>query len=330
MWNNRSPYTPLAADYFDGDLKPANAGTHTKEEKKLSLGTGVDKGIESLEFETASNKDWKTSDGEDGKIQVEGTYYGAPGDYYCDYTKASPASCRVSTGKGGRALTDAWYFVYDDGARINIPGLNYLYFGWWVRENVSDRMPRMATAFIGKEGNGIEPTSHGENMTGTATFEGPAVGVYAIHDPINQKGEAGEFEAVVRLEALFGDVSAVSNPVDLAGMTGTINRFKLNGGSEDPGWTVTLERNAWAANAKIDDRTNSTVWSINGVPGGTYGTWGGRMYDTTRNERSAGGSDGDGQPDVVLGTFYSEHGSTHRMVGAFAAKNITKNYDDDE
>ncbi len=327
VWNNRSPFTPLAADFFEDDPdKPANAGTHTEDGRLLSLGTGIDKGIESPEFETAGHKDWKPADPSTKEVRVRGTYYGAPGVYRCTYSTA--ASCRVSTGKGGKNLTAAWEFVYDEGARVNIPGRNYVYFGWWVRENVSDGMPRMATVFIGKGGEGVELPTTGASLSGTATFEGPAAGVYAIHDPLRGKGEAGEFEAVARLEALFGDRSASNNPVPLAGMTGTVKRFRLNGGSGDPGWTLTLERNAWADDAKIDDRADSTVWEINGVKGAKVGIWGGRMYDTTVGE-SIGGADGDGQPDVVIGTFYSEHGTTHRMAGAFGAKNITKNYGND-
>ncbi len=326
VWNNRpEKYDALAADYFDNDLlKPAVGGTHTKAERRLSLTTGIDAGIASPHFQSAGSEDMKPSDPSTKEIRLRGTFHGAPGWYRCTYSTA--ASCRVSTAKGGHHLADAWEFVYDEDARVNRPGLHYVYFGWWVREDVSGRMPRMATVFIGKEGDGIESPSDGTSLSGTATFEGPAGGVYAIHDPLRGKGEAGEFEAVARLEALFGDVSASNNPVDRAGMTGTVSQFRLNGGSGDPGWTLTLEKNSWASGAKIDDRTDSVVWSINGVKGAVAGKWSGRMYDTTVGE-SIGGSDGDGQPDVVIGTFYSEHGTTHRLVGAFGAKNITKQYD---
>ena len=323
VYNTRAVRTVPAPTHFDNDYgdRPAHAGTYTAGTRTLSLGTGVDGSIASPMFPTSGHKDFKP-EGDGKEVLVKGTYVGAPGTYHC--TWSAIGDCRVSVGRGGFFMAANWEFVHEKDAKVSFLNHDFAYFGWWVRENAGDRMPRMATVFIGVEGGGIDPATDGNSNTihGTATFEGPAVGVYAIHDPLNGKGEAGEFTAKARLDARFG----TTDNVPQTGMSGTINQFRLNGGSVDPEWTVTLEKNAWADGGKIDDRTDSTVWSINGIKGAKVGKWGGRMYDTTV-EDSVGGDDGNNQPDVVLGTFYTEHGGTHRMVGAFGAHNIAK-YDE--
>ncbi len=329
VYNSRSTLSVSIADYYEKESnRPLNTwelsnkggDAYDADKRLIPLGTIVDGNIESPKFAAAGNKNWKP-DGEGKEITVEGTYQGAPGTYRCTYSSGS--DCRVSVFIGGYSMAAGWEFVHKEGAKISIPNYSYLFFGWWVRENSGDGVPRIASAFFNYGGDHI--TVAGGSINGDATYEGPAAGVYAIHDPLNDKGEAGEFTAKARLEARFGQSNLVPNE----GLSGKITDFKLNGGSEDPGWTVMLNHADWAASG--DDGVDAgadTAWSIKGIKAPNSGNWVVQMIDTTESDGSV--DDGNDEPDAAIGKFYSEHGRTHRVVGAFGARNTTKQYDDDE
>ncbi|MDE0714817.1 MAG: hypothetical protein OXI10_08140, partial [Gammaproteobacteria bacterium] len=92
--------------------------------------------------------------------------------------------------------------------------------------------------------------------------------------------------------------------------------FRLNDGSDDPGWSVELQKTVWdgtdkfITNATQDD--DQTVWSINGAKGGASGAWEAQVFDEN-------GTDGSNVPTSVVGSFSSSIGTTHSMVGAFGA-----------
>ncbi len=251
------------------------------------------------------------------EVKVRGTYQGAPGYYYCK------TDCQVQVRRGGISLYAGWRFVHDPDAQVSLPDSDYLYFGWWVRSNSSDDVPRLATAFFGFEGVTLEEgkTTSARDYDGSATFEGPAVGQYAIHDPRNGEGEGGAFEAKATLKARFGDPNNVRD----AGLSGTIDEFRLNGGSEDPGWSVQLVKSRFeSAGKKVTRRGTKTVMSIGDFKGPeVLNSWDARLFDTTPGTVADGG-DGSNEADKILGTFYSEYSTTHRLVGAFGASNITK------
>jgi len=101
-------------------------------------------------------------------------------------------------------------------------------------------------------------------------------------------------------------------------VTGTIDNFRLNDGSEDPGWSVALARGGLGSDGAISaPASDPTVWSMNGNKAPASGTWSGTMYD----EMPGNAPDGDGSniPTTVTGTFYSEFSTIGRMVGAFGA-----------
>ncbi len=311
-----------AAKFFKDDTDWINKGTYTAESRKLSLGTGADRAIASETFDKwtvriGSVTAPKPTDG-GAEIKIPGTYYGAPGTYFCPVS----GTCIIGTGVGGYYfLSDGWYFVHDAGAKVLERDLSYMYFGWWVRNDVNG-MPAAVSAFYRSTGGDIELTTDGGSLNGVARYEGPAVGVYAIHDPLNEKGDGGDFTATAKLLAKFG----ATNLVPEAGMTGTIDGFRLDNGSE-PNWSVTLQKGAWTTGASREigaqkghtDKTAKTVWSINGTKETPAGSWVASLYDEAVGTIADGG-DGSDRPSSVLGKFYAEHGDTHRMVGAFGAK----------
>ena len=245
-------------------------------------------------------------------LYVRGTYLGAPGEFRCTGTCSS-----TNDGKGSpSALGGTWWFKPDAGAMISQSDANYLYFGWWVSKD-KDGVPTAASAFAKIVGDvdGETGTIGGGTLTGSATYAGNAVGKFAMSNVLDGTGNGGHFTADAMLEAKFGSGSD-------AGMTGTIDNFRLNDGSDDPGWSVELKRGGWGDTGAInapagDDANKGTVWSINGNKAAAAGTWSGTMYDESPGNAPSG--DGSNIPTTVTGTFYSEFSTIGRMVGAFGA-----------
>ncbi len=241
-------------------------------------------------------------------LKIRGTFDGAPGEYSCTGVCTS-----TNNGSGAPSnLGGTWHFKPDTGAMVHQPDDTYLYYGWWVSKNSEG--PTAASAFAGVviPDGGTAPTSlSGADVTGSATYAGNAAGKFAMNNPLDGTGNGGHFTADAELKATFGGGAT-------AGMTGTIDNFRLNDGSEDPGWSVALARGAWATGGGITaPASDPTVWSINGNKATASGTWSGMMYD----ELPGNAPDGDGSniPTTVTGTFYSEFSTIGRMVGAFGA-----------
>ena len=244
-------------------------------------------------------------------FKVRGTYNGAPGEYRCTGTTLCSST---NDGSGSPSeLAGTWHFKPDAGAMVSQPDANYLYYGWWVSKD-KDGNPTAASAFAGivgdVDGDGAD-TAAGGDLTGSATYAGKAAGKFAMSNPLDGTGSGGHFTADAELKATFGSGTT-------AGMTGTIDNFRLNDGSEDPGWSVSLARGAWGDTGAITAPTGDpTVWSINGNKAPASGTWSGQMYDEKPGD--APGGDGSNIPTTVTGTFYSEFSTIGRMVGAFGA-----------
>ncbi len=97
-------------------------------------------------------------------------------------------------------------------------------------------------------------------------------------------------------------------------MTGTIDNFKLNDGSENPGWSIALEKAAWDSTEGEFVHApagSGTIWSIGDSEGNESGEWQAQLYKTNATNPTI--------PDTVAGTFYSWIGSTHELQGAFGA-----------
>ena len=247
---------------------------------------------------------------------TRGTYLGAPGQYRC----TDDTACTTTNDGSGSpsALAGTWHFKPDSGAMISQSDANYLYFGWWVSKD-KDGGPTAASAFAGMvgdvDGGDAGSQVNGGGLTGSATYAGKAAGKFAMSNPLDGTGNGGHFTADAMLTAKFGSIAADNDN----GVTGTINNFRLNDGSEDPGWSVTLNRSSgWSDNGGITGPTsNATVWSINGNKATASGAWSGTMYDELPGNAPAG--DGSTVPTTVTGTFYSEFSTIGRMVGAFGA-----------
>ena len=130
-------------------------------------------------------------DGEDipeserpGSRRLSGTYDGVSGHFECEGT-----GCDIDRAANGTlSLTETWRFSTSaSGLTQGLPqdqDTEYLYFGMWLYE------PDAVTAayefkWIAGGGETLSESQY-DDLTGTATFDGPAVGKYAL---INQAGQ---------------------------------------------------------------------------------------------------------------------------------------------
>ena len=246
-------------------------------------------------------------------VYVRGTYDGAPGDYRCAGTDCASTNNGSGSPSG---LGGTWTFTPDMGAMVSQPDEHYLYYGWWVSKN-SDGEPTVASAFAGRFGtdpgdstDSLDQAGDLTLITGSASYSGNAAGKFAMSNPLDGTGNGGHFTADANLNATFGAGTT-------AGVTGTIDNFRLNDGSEDPGWSVSLARGALGTGTITAPTADPTVWSINGNAAPSSGTWSGMMYDELPGDPPGG--DGNNIPTTMTGTFYSEFSTVGRMVGAFGA-----------
>ena len=279
--------------------------------KAFTIGDDADPKIAGSEFSTAGTKTHATGAAAelDNEVSISGTYAGASGTYRCE------GACTSQYGANGLTLSGTWTFTPVAGAMVSEADAAYLYYGWWVSKD-HEGMPTAASAFAGANVLTNAGDLTGVALTGSATYVGHAAGKFAMSNPLDGTGSAGHFTADAMLMAKFGGATAAENDF---GVTGTIDNFRLNDGSEDPGWSVELERAGLDSSNGTFGKTTAakTIWSINDNKAPESGTWNGTMYD----EMLAGAANDDGSniPTTVVGEFYSEFSTIGRMVGAFGA-----------
>ena len=257
---------------------------------------------------------------------VSGTYMKASGTYTCIEASAGAGCEAASAGDSGTDLSAGWNFTPSSGAMLQQRDSQYLYFGWWLRENndgpthagvlYGEVMPTTGTSTVIREaGDTTGPTGNDRinspSLVGKATYAGKAAGKFAIRDLLRPANDdAGHFTADAELMADFKDGIGTN----LSTLSGTIDNFRLNDGSGDPNWSVELQETMFVdgsnkfATASTTDRT---VWSIGTSKGGSSGAWEAEMHDEADADSNV--------PTSVVGAFQSSFGATHSMVGAFGA-----------
>lgn len=238
-----------------------------------------------------------------GTVEVIGSFDGASGTYVC--TPATDSACQSSFQLGGGISLSGggdagWKFVPTTGATVREPDDEYQYFGWWLRNTDGSYAVGL---FHHGEGSAADEFTALPALQGTATYTGPAVGLFAI---IPQPGDAssGDFTATVRLEADFGDGT------DLGTVEGTVDGFMVNGQARD--WSVELQAAEIGTNGAITPGSTATAltyWTIGDVKAQRTANWSGQFHD----------ADADRTPVVATGQFEAVHGTTGHMIGAFGA-----------
>ena len=311
VYSNRGPATRvlLTQQYstrFE-DTAPDTANTAI-----MSTITSADAGlIRSGSFPTTDGGD-KTfpdnrDDPDDGDtdldhVRISGTFHGASGYFHC-----TVQPCTIGR-RGNRYTVESgtWAFHATDAARALVDDASYMYFGWWKREQKSDESLSFQTFADGMPADHSATTNATafNALTQTATYRGPAVGQYAIYQPLGAQSSAGSFTASAVLTANF----------DTEMLSGTITNF-----SNASDWSVTLNT-ASMAGGEVD-ADGSVDWAIAGNTSGGQGEWTAEFFSEVPYVGQT--------PDGVVGEFTaifdidtdaSNTNDVGRIAGAFGAR----------
>ena len=232
---------------------------------------------------------------------------GAMGKYSCT---GDADACSMTFGEKNMiaALVGTWTFTADRGTKVKVPDSEYMHFGWWIdRPTKADSNGAYSYGFQTFAGGMQAYTASDlDAVTGTATYNGAAAGVYVTKDISGGQitgASMDEFTAAARLSANFGDGT---NP---GAINGSISGFKGADGSAMAGWGVTLDTVfLTTSQASFAGKTMGTTG-----PGATgTGSWEGMFYGDPPTATATGG------PLGVAGRFDAHLPGTH-IVGGFGA-----------
>ena len=253
---------------------------------------------------------------------------GVPGRYGC-YDSATNAACRVNvvaayvedtetTGTRRKLATltispemdGTLYFDPGSGTislldvqKAGAPKLTdeeYITFGWWQERPALVDGTYQAAVFAAPTGGTYS------NATGSAEYEGPAVGLYV--DRTSEGGttiyESGDFTATAILRATFSG--------DNVGVEGDVSGFRTTHGAKN--WVVSLDRSAVGA-------ADGTAEIVQAGTSST-GTWT-HEFLARHDNVDDNVDDGDDQPIAVTGRFDISIPNVRHIVGAFGAHRTT-------
>ena len=168
--------------------------------------------------------------------QFSGEFDGASGMYRC----IASGGCTVSTdamGDFNALIANQWEFTPTPGATVSKSDPDYMTYGFWLDTTTKDGAVVSYDTVQTFATSSLAAADALGTVTGTATYEGGAAGVY-VHETKKEDGTldtatSGRFTADVALKAYF---VAVTPRVDNA-IEGTISDFELEGGP-DNSWSV--------------------------------------------------------------------------------------------
>ena len=263
-------------------------------------------------FDDAATTDMDEAD------EVMGTYDGGMGTYRCN----AAAACTVTLDSDGMitAMSDGWVFIPASDASVDVADGDYLHYGFWLKRTTDSDGAVTYNEVETFAGSSVPVSGDLGAVTGRATYNGGATGVY-VRNVTGQDGaeilaRSGHFRADAELRATFGQVLA--DPTDTTSGTiapnmlntlrGTIDNFRLSDNSDlRPGWSVALE----------GDITAGT-----GTASGTAeGGMGDGSFTATFHGSTDPDADGtaDTQPGSVVGEFNAGF-SNGSVAGAFGAR----------
>lgn len=290
MFDHRATYTGLFNE--DGTLTDAGLVVPASPTYRIASSSFKKNMVNSFPVDDRDNDPATT----ETTVRISGTLDGASGHFVCTSTTA----CTVSnTGGDSYAFAgDAWAFhPTSQNATIKVDDDSHMHFGWWKRE-VTGATPSISyRAFQG----GTFAATDATTATGSATYSGPAIGHYAVHQPAGVLEGAG----VVSGHGSFTAEAELTANFDANSLSGTISNF-----SHASNWSLTLQSAAITGSGVSD---GDVEWSI-GQRVGTAGTddsWNATFYRDV--------STGTAQPEGVAGTFEATYGDVARMIGAFGA-----------
>lgn len=258
---------------------------------------------------TFDSDDASTTD-VDEAFETTGIYNGAMGMYRCDRS----SDCTVALDADGKitAMSTGWVFMPDEGATSDVPDSDYLYYGFWVKKTDADGATtyNSVQTFSGANGVIMFPVNEMSNVSGSASYEGGAAGVY-MKKTFTAAGEietatSGTFSADVSLMANFGGNDVAVNKQ--FSIEGSVSNFALSGG----------EQNAWSVNLKAGFTQADNMFSGAANGGGAEAAWNGTFYGAAEETPATDDNAAKLAPAAVAGEF-NAHFSNGHVAGAFGA-----------
>ena len=264
-----------------------------------------------------------------------GTLYGVKGEYECtggcvlardpdgDLTISGASTLMF---KPSETKTDT-----DDNHMVEgvTPDPDYLVFGYWMQKSETAQGGMKYGVGVFAEGIRDYNLDGRANLDGTATYKGPATGMYAQKKLSVEDGNvvgtphaAGQFSANASLTAHFGstdsDAVAVNgsdkiSPAEEFTISGTIDNFmNASGDMISDNWSLSLDA------AKLADISNDARGFRSDTTGtGSKGKWAGQFYHGPATGDDAPAAE-ENYPQSVAGEF-TGHFTDGHVIGAFGA-----------
>ena len=227
-----------------------------------------------------------------GVFTTKGSYHGVDGTFTCSGGDA----CTSTITATGVTLAGTWKFKPDNPSAKVSDG-KVTKYGWWTNDLGKSTTVQKAQVFYRSVAGDSNQVSDFAG-SGTATYEGDAVGQYAIHRGAGAANDSGAFTADATLNVNFNDDK----------VTGMIDNFMgADGKARD--WTVALQEDGFSSNDSNTWDGAKTVWTMGGVKGAAAGDWRGNLN----------GGNSTTTPIAAVGAFQAEHGNIGNMIGAFGA-----------
>ena len=258
--------------------------------------------------------------------EVPGTYNGASGTYRCH----GATDCTVTIGEVDDELTitemsAGWIFTPNANVKVYVADTSYLHYGFWLKKTTDEDGVLTYNEVETFAGASFDASTASElaAVTGTASYDGDAVGVY-VHHVLSEGGgqiessTAGHFKADANLMAHFGGTAVAAR--DQFTVTGTLSDFDLSG-DEANDWMVNLNRADFsgATDRGADAGPGSAhTNTFSGVAegGGASGSWSGTFHGLTPDADGDGAGTARTAPGSVVGEFNANM-SNGSVAGAF-------------
>ena len=244
-------------------------------------------------------------------FSTDATFRGGAGTLTCN--AGVDATCQVTyAADGAKTFGAGWVFTPTEGSMIDVEDADYLHYGVWLTRTDGEDGSEYGEVQT-FAGSNAEATGSVGSVTGSATYEGGAAGVYVREvykttDGSVDTATSGHFKAKANLTATFGQVPVSDTdstgtiaPNMLNTLNGMITAFELSG--EEPNdWSVNLS-------GEIDDGAGTASGSANG--GGDAGT-----FSATFHGPATDADNDPAAPHTVVGEFNASTGNGI-VAGAF-------------
>ena len=196
------------------------------------------------------------------RVAYSGSFDGAGGTFSCTGTgRDACVLTNAATVAEGLTIGDGtWTFApssLSNRVGSDMQDDTYLYFGIWAREpKEASNTTNLDFRWIADGDSGDITVTNFDDLEGTATFNGGAVGKYALKAVAGREARIGTFTAKATFTASFDEDT----------LSGTIDEFREGGSSLGADWRISLIEDASDTGADL---------TASGASGEAHGSIGG-------------------------------------------------------